>query len=215
MHRRGASVKQKELGIIWTDCSPGIISNRHRECSEFDAVIIRYNNNETDDQVSMDDTDTNCAAIESIFEAKRTISPSTLHDILMKKLGAIESLLEDTSAELAYKDGEVMGTAPISSDTTPSFTFGIYGVELLPPGNAADSIRSIAGSNIVSSNINEVISALERGSYNEDSSVMVEVEVASTIEIVENLKAIIEEKIQKNMVDIVFILEEEARFLRS
>jgi len=215
MHRRGASAKQKELGIIWTDCSPGIISNRHRECSEFDAVIIRYNNNETDDQVSMDDTDTNCAAIESIFEAKRTISPSTLHDILMKKLGAIEQLLEDASAELAYKDGEVMGTAPISSDTTPSFTFGIYGVELLPPGNAADSIRSIAGSNIVSSNINEVVSALERGSYNEDSSVMVEVEVASTIEIVENLKAIIEEKIQKNMVDIVFILEEEARFLRS
>ena len=60
-----------------------------------------------------------------------------------------------------------------------------------------------------------MISALERGSYNEDSSVMVEVEVASTIEIVQNLKAIVEEKIQKNRVDIVFILEEEAQFLRS
>lgn len=131
----------------------------------------------------------------------------------MKKLGAIEALLEDASAELAYKDGEVTGTAPISSDTTPSFTFGIYGVELLPPDNAADSIRSIAGSNIVSSNIHEVISALERGSYNE--AVMVEVEVASTLEIVQNLKAIIEEKIQENRVDIVFVLEEEAHFLRS
>jgi hypothetical protein len=168
-----------------------------------------------EDEVSLDDTDTNRAAIESIFEAKRTISPSTLHDILMKKLGAIEALLEDASAELAYKDGEVTGTAPISSDTTPSLTFGIYGVELLPPGNAADSIRSIAGSNIVSSNIHEVISALERGSYNEDSAVMVEVEVASTLEIVQNLKAIIEEKIQENRVDIVFVLEEEAHFLRS
>jgi len=215
MHRKGASLKRKELGIIWTDSSSGIISNRHRECSEFDAVIIRHNNNETDNHVSMNGTDTNHAAIESIFEAKRTISPSTLHDILMKKLGAIEALLEDASAELAYKDGEVTGTAPISSDTTPSFTFGIYGVELLPPGNAADSIRSIAGSNIVSSNIHEVVSALERESYNENSSVMVEVEVASTIEIVQNLKAIIEEKIQKNSVDIVFILEEEAQFLRS
>lgn len=215
MHRKGASPKHKELGIIWTDSSSGVIANRHRECSEFDAVIIRHNNNETDDQVSMDDTDKSRAAIESIFEAKRTISPSTLHDILMKKLGAIEALLEDTSAELAYKDGEVTGTAPISSDTTPSFTFGIYGVELLPPGNAADSIRSIAGSNIVSSNIHEVVSALERESHNENSSVMVEVEVASTIEIVQNLKSIIEEKIQKNRVDIVFILEEEARFLRS
>ena len=215
MHRKGTSHKRKELGVIWTDSSSGIISNRHRECSEFDAVIIRHNNNEMDDEVSLDDTDTNRAAIESIFEAKRTISPSTLHDILMKKLGAIEALLEDATAELAYKDGEVTGTAPISSDTTPSLTFGIYGVELLPPGNAADSIRSIAGSNIVSSNIHEVISALERGSYNEDSAVMVEVEVASTLEIVQNLKAIIEEKIQENRVDIVFVLEEEAHFLRS
>jgi len=214
MHRRGASPKHKELGIIWTDCSSGIMStNRHRECSEFDAVILKLSG---DLEVSMDDTATPCAAIESIFEAKRTISPSTLHDILMKKLGAIEALLDDTSAELAYRDDNgIMGTAPISSDTTPSFTFGIYGVELLPPGNAADSIRSIAGSNIVSSNIHEVVCALERGSYSEYSSVMVEVEVASTIEIVENLKALIEEKIQNNRVDIVFILEEEACFLRS
>ena len=67
----------------------------------------------------------------------------------------------------------------------------------------------------MSSNIHEVISALERGSYNEDSAVMVEVEVASTLEIVQNLKAIIEEKIQENRVDIVFVLEEEAHFLRS
>eukprot|EP00986_Skeletonema_menzelii_P006988 scaffold2633_cov139-Skeletonema_menzelii.AAC.21 len=212
MHRKGTSHKRKELGVIWTDSSSGIISNRHRECSEFDAVIIRHNNNETDDEVSIYDTDTNRAAIESIFEAKRTISPSTLHDILMKKLGAIEALLEDASAELAYKDGEVTGTAPITSDTTPNFTFGIYGVELLPPVNAADSIRSIAGSNIVSSNIHEVVCALER---DEDSSVMVEVEVASTIEIVQNLKTIIKEKIQENKVDIVFVLEEEAHFLRS
>ena len=220
MQRRGVLLKQKELGIIWTDCSSGML-NRHRECSEFDAVILNlqgltYNNNESGNEVvSMDDTmATKCAAIESIFEAKRTISPSSLHDILMKKLGAIEALLDDKSAEFSYRDGEgIMGTVPISSDTT-SFTFGIYGVELLPPGNAADSIRSIAGSNIVSSNITEVICALERGSYSEDSSVMVEVEVASTIEIVKNLKAIIEEKIQKPY-DIVFILEEEACFLRS
>ncbi|KAL7426208.1 hypothetical protein ACHAXM_000374 [Skeletonema potamos] len=214
MLRRGASPKDKELGIIWTDrSSPGIMSNRHRECSEFDAVILKLSG---DQEVSMNGTATPYAAIESIFEAKRTISPSTLHDILMKKLGAIEALLDDTSAELAYRDGDgIMGTAPLSSDTTPSFTFGIYGVELLPPGNAADSIRSIAGSNIVSSNIYEVVCALERGSYDEYSSVMVEVEVASTIEIVENLKALIEEKIQNNRVDIVFILEEEACFLRS
>jgi hypothetical protein len=168
--------------------------------------------------VKMDNTATNnnCTAIESIFEAKRTISPSTLHDIIYKKLGAIEGLLDDSNSELAYRNGEgMMGSAPISSDTTPSFTFGIYGVELLPPGNAADSIRSIAGSNIVSSNITEVICALERGSYREDSSVMVEVEVASTIEIVENLKSVIEEKMQDNRVNIVFILEEEASFLQS
>ena len=213
--RRGAPQKQKELGIIWTDCTSGIMSNRHRECSEFDAVIVRHAN-ESEDQVQiMDDSNTNYTTIESIFEAKRTISPSTLHDILMKKLGAIESLLEDTSAELAYKysDG-TSGTAPISSDTTPNFTFGIYGVELLPPGNAADSIRSIAGSNIVSSNIQEVVCALERGSQREDSAVMVEVEVESTIEIVENLKTIIEEKKQNDKIEIVFVLEEEACFLR-
>ena len=231
MHRRGASPKQKELGIIWTDADSSV---RHRECSELDAVILNlqgvsFSNTESVDEdmpmdtmVKMDNTATNnssVAAIESIFEAKRTISPSTLHDIIYKKLSAIEALLDDSTSELAYRNGEgMMGSAPISpisSNTTPSFTFGIYGVELLPPGNAADSIRSIAGSNIVSSNITEVICALERGSCREDSSVMVEVEVASTIEIVENLKSVIEEKMQDNRVDIVFILEEEATFLQS
>ena len=226
MHRRGASHKQKELGVIWTDYSSGNgnMSSRHRECSEFDAVILNFqgvsfDKNELSDQVSMDammdDAVSKCAAIESIFEAKRTISPSTLHDILTKKLKTIEALLEDTSAELAYRDIKGMvGSAPISSNSL-SITFGIYGVELLPPGNAADSIRSIAGSNTVSSNIHEVICALERGSYNEDSSIMVEVEIDATIEIVKNLKAIIKEKIQSNMVDIIFILEEEACFLRT
>lgn len=227
MHRRGSSPKQKELGIIWTDADSSV---RHRECSELDAVILNlqgvsFTNTESVDNdmsmgtmVTMDNnaTNNNCTAIESIFEAKRTISPSTLHDIIYKKLGAIEALLDDSNSELAYRNGEgMMGSAPISSDTTPSFTFGIYGVELLPPGNAADSIRSIAGSNIVSSNITEVICALERGSYRQDSSVMVEVEVASTIEIVENLKSVIEEKMQDNRVDIVFILEEKASFLQS
>ncbi|KAL9179427.1 hypothetical protein ACHAXT_008717 [Thalassiosira profunda] len=109
--------KQSKDPIIWTACGNG----RHRLCSEFDAVVLC-----TDAPSG--------TSIESIWEAKKTCSPSTLYDILSKKIGSIDALMDDEEAELVlYRDE-----------------------------NAADSVRSIAGAHVVNSNMQEVILALER-----------------------------------------------------
>lgn len=190
MYRKGA-VRKEEMdgtGIIWTDCD----SARHRLTSEFDAIIL------SSEAV-------NSTYIESIWEAKKTISPSTIHDILTKKLGAIKALTEDKGAELVYCDGESTETIPFSSQKG-GFTFGVYGFELQRPENAADSIRSIAGSNVVSYNIQEVIRSLDR------DVVMVEVELDSALNIVQSLKAVIE-KIQDQDLKIELFVEQDVDFL--
>jgi len=203
--RKGSTPKQKldGSGIIWTDALENDGVARHRLCSEFDAVVISSCNvSDGENEQCKDRTGT---FVDSIFEAKKTISPSTLHDIFEKKLGAIEALVEDKGAQLVYKDGDNTETIPFSDGRT--FTFGIYGSELLEPENAADSIRSIAGSNVVSSDINEVIRALER------DNVMVEVELSSALSIVQRLKSVVEKIQNQNQIEVAIILEEGFSFL--
>ena len=158
--------------------------------------------------------DAQCAFIESIYEAKKTISPSTLHDILSKKLGAVQSLLEDPTAELEYGYGGTVNTIPFASAEERSFVFGIYGSELQQPENASDSIRSIAGSYVVSSNIKEIIRALDRSDVKDDN-VMVEVELKSALSIVTSLRSLVEEISHTSKVEVVLILDKTANFLEK
>ncbi|KAL7469603.1 hypothetical protein ACHAXS_009872 [Conticribra weissflogii] len=154
-HRNGS-------GIIWTNFSESNGTSRHGICSEFDNVVIVENIQDRRKSCSLDNS--NETTLESIWEAKHTISPSTLYDVLTKKLGAIEALMEDSSTELAYM-GDVDNMTSLRlfpSHEAATIIFGVYGKDLLPPENAADSIRSVATSNIISSDLNEVINALER-----------------------------------------------------
>ena len=178
-------------GIIWADNLDG--GGRHRLCSEFDAIVV---SNEE---------------IESIWEAKKTISPSTIHDILSKKLGAVHTLLDDSSAELVYGDGEITRTIPFTSSVDSTrFTFGMFGTELQRPEHSADSIRSIAGSYVVSSDVGEIIRALDNMS--DDGMVMVEVELTSALSIVESLRSLVKE-VRQSGVDVILIIDKPIDFL--
>jgi len=177
--------------VIWTDEGG---ADRYRVCSEFDVILLTESNNMT--------------IVESIWEAKRTISPSTLHDVLSKKLAAIEVLAIDSSAELSYIDGDVRKSVapfiqPRQQHDRGVLSFGIYGIELLNPANAADSIRSVAGANVVSSNLEEVVRAIERCQESENSLLTVEVDTLRTLKIVEKLKNLIKAKIEcRNLIHI-------------
>jgi len=177
-------------GIIWAENLDG--GGRHRLCSEFDAVVVSSD------------------SIESVFEAKKTISPSTIHDILSKKLGAVNTLLEDPSAELVYGDGEITRTIPFTSTDSTRFTFGMYGTELQRPEHSADSIRSIAGSYVVSSDVGEIIRALD--DMSDDGMVMVEVELTSALSIIESLRSLVKE-VSVRRVDVVLIIDKPIDFL--
>ena len=184
-------------GIIWSDNTSG--AGRHRLCSEFDAVVLS--------EMSDARAETTNTYLSSIWEAKKTISPSTLHDILSKKLGAIQTLVDDPTAELVYGDGFTTKTIPFAAEER-KFTFGVYGTELQKAENASDSIRSIAGSYVISSDIREIIRALDRIEIVD--SVLVEVELESALSIVSSLRALVEEIQMRDGVEVVLILEEPA-----
>jgi hypothetical protein len=179
-------------GIVWAQNLDG--GGRHRLCLEFDAVVVSESND----------------WIESVWEAKKTISPSTIHDILSKKLGAVHTLLVDPSAELVYGDGEITRTIPFTSSVDSRFTFGIFGTELQRPEHSADSIRSIAGSYVVSSDVGEIVRALD--DMSDDGTVMVEVELNSALSIVESLRSLVKEV---TSMDVVLIIDKPVDFLTN
>jgi hypothetical protein len=206
--RRNAEEKYKpprprrnKSTVIWTDEGG---TDRYKICSEFDVLLV----NELNEDMHQ---------IKSIWEAKRTISPSTLYDVLKKKLAAVELLLNDCSAELVYKDRETTRTLQFAQSArlknAPIFTFGIYGTELLHPTNAADSIRSVAGANVVSSSLDQVILAIERCVENSNSLLVVEVDTNRTLHIVEKLRALIKEKLENHeQIQIVLYVEKKIDF---
>ena len=193
--------RRNKSTVIWTDEGG---SDRYRVCSEFDILLLKQSAQDVHH-------------IKSIWEAKRTISPSTLYDVLSKKLGAVELLLDDTSAELIYEDGGATRALPFSDSAIQqkdsSFTFGIYGMELLHPTNAADSIRSVAGANVVSSNLKEVILAIERCVENNNSLLLVEVDTQRTLNIVDKLRTLIKAKLaSEKQIQILLYIERGVEF---
>lgn len=127
--------------------------------------------------------------------------PSALHDVLSKKLAAIEALLDDPDAELVYRD-----------DKGPSFTLGIYWSELQRPEDAADGIRTIALSHVVSSDVREVVRALDRECDLDEGYISVGVDLDIALRIVRGLKSLVEEIERRQVVRVVLVLEEDVDF---
>jgi hypothetical protein len=143
-----------------------------------------------------------------------------LHDVLSKKLAAIEALLDDPDAELVYRDDNDDGarTVPFSPSSTadddegPSFTLGIYGSELQRPEDAADGIRTIALSHVVSSDVREVVRALDRECDLDEGYISVGVDLDIALRIVRGLKSLVEEIERRQVARVVLVLEEDVDF---
>jgi len=181
--RRGAN-----SGIVWVN-GENYGFSRHRKCSEFDAVVVVGDR------------------IDSIWEAKKTVTPSATHDILTKKVEAIESLQLDPSAELQFQDDEGKTTRKIPFQSQiGKLQLGVYTEEIQKAANSADSIRSIAASHAIA-DIEKTIAAVERAGGGE--KIQIEVQLDSALEIIQNLRQKVESKRRGN--DIILVVQNETR----
>mmetsp|Transcript_31743 Transcript_31743/g.95010 ORF Transcript_31743/g.95010 Transcript_31743/m.95010 type:complete len:464 (-) Transcript_31743:114-1505(-) len=139
-------------GIIWT----GI--GRDRFCSEFDAVVITAedaaNGNKQENQTR--------TTVTEIWEAKYSVSPSTLYDAVAKKLPAARAVIKDDEAILSYNGGSVSMGRSYGEDE-PKTVFGIYGRGLLPAPNAVSQLRAMAVANILHNDDDALLEAAESG----------------------------------------------------
>ena len=119
-------------------------------CSEFDALVVKPTNN-------MIATGTCC--ISEVLEAKYSINPANIYDVITKEVNAIRNLLSDSQATLSR-----YGQESKLVESEDGLTFGIFGIELLPPVNAiVGQLRSTAVSYALSTNVNVVTKAVENG----------------------------------------------------
>jgi len=139
--------------IIWTS------SARDGVCSEFDAVVLQApvpGLNGDDETIDLEvELPT---SISEIWEAKYSMGPSSLHDVLSKKLPAIRTLLEDGDLSIYYK-----GSHRRLVESGGPMTLGLFGMELLPPENALGQLRSTAISYALSTNVDAALHAVENG----------------------------------------------------
>lgn len=165
-------------GIIWTH------KRRNKKCSELDAIVIELEDDDNDesnlfsslnyneDGLSFEETD-NLEDLDSkeilikgriveFWEAKSCLNPSTLYDALTKKLSAIQSILEDEDATLTFGGRYRMKLQQHVTPLNP-VTFGVYGMELLPPVNAVGQLKSMAMAHALDTNIDAIYQALEKG----------------------------------------------------
>mmetsp|Transcript_16164 Transcript_16164/g.25162 ORF Transcript_16164/g.25162 Transcript_16164/m.25162 type:complete len:327 (+) Transcript_16164:1914-2894(+) len=127
-------------GIIWTSI------DRENTCSEFDNVIV----------------DKESQHVIEVWEAKYSISPSTLWDAVTKKLSAVRQLVHDEDAFLMYGDDDLLASIG-GTDGPTKISFGIYGRKLLAPSNAVGQLKAMAASKTLTSDIGAIIDAIECG----------------------------------------------------
>eukprot|EP00957_Ditylum_brightwellii_P081660 6212077-Ditylum_brightwellii.AAC.1 len=124
--------------------------------------------------------------VTEIWEAKHSVSPSTIWDALTRKLSSVRQLMDDEDAILSYNNhngiAQIQTTIPspyshgeelISSSPSQigynnhqnnkgnKMVFGIFGMELLPPSNAVGQLKAMAVADILSGDVNSVIKAIE------------------------------------------------------
>ena len=123
--------------IMWTS------SQRDRVCSEFDAVVLH---------------DSEQPSITEIWEAKYSMSPSSIHDALTKKVPAIKTLLQDPELSVSFD-----GCQQMLGKQSNCIVLGLFGMELLPPENALGQLRSTAISHALTSDLDVTLKAIDNG----------------------------------------------------
>lgn len=133
-------------GVIWTSIG------RANQCSEFDAVLYTKEYTEDGDEDS--------ARIDEIWEAKLSISPSSLWDAVTKKISSLREIMSDEEAYLTHEGTQLQLRFPNAEEG--KLIFGIYGKEILSPENAIGQMVSMASTNGLK-DIKTVVKALDRG----------------------------------------------------
>jgi hypothetical protein len=159
----------ENTGIIWSS------NGREGLCSEFDAVILQNTNMDNkspsttldDGPLLRRDTIMGEVTLCEIWEAKHTLSPSTLFDAIAKKGKAIGLLYDDPDAVL-WRDIRASSnrfTIIKRQDDQREYSllFGIYGKEILDPSNAIDLLRVMAVSKILSTDVEVIMKSLDTG----------------------------------------------------
>ena len=171
--------------------------------SEFDAVVLHshshshshFDSNVNDDKKEENDNDNDTSSssfsstIAEIWEAKHSISPSSLHDVLTKKVPAIQTLLMDDNLSMSsYHPNEndsfhchdhhlvpKKSNAQNDPDKTThphKIILGIFGNELLTPSHAIGQLKSTAVSYALTNDINVVMNAIKTGRVELDVNVL-------------------------------------------
>lgn len=145
--------KCEDLSIIWTN------RVRNRMCSEFDAIVI--NEIPSDEEANME--------LREFWEAKASISPSSIHDSITKKLAAARSIINDESAMLTHS-----GSDHALKRAEGNLRFGLFGSGLMTPANALGQLRSTAAAYILSTDIETAMNSADTGFVEIDSQILLQ-----------------------------------------
>lgn len=140
-------IADEKSGIIWTSIG------RENLCSEIDAIVLTE---------AADGANVSGRRVAEIWEAKYSVSPSSLYDAMTKKLPAARAVIEDDSAVLAFHGGDVSMQSPNEGGSVKT-VFGIYGRELLPAPNAVSQLKAITAGNMLVGDEATVLEAADNG----------------------------------------------------
>lgn len=123
-----------DTGIILTS------SELYGVSSEFDGVVVQEGSE---------------ARVSEVWEAKKTISPNTLHDAFFKKISAVSALAEEDGSILVYPHGTALIRKPLQ--------FGVFGFELQSVEKAANQLTTIACQEMLAKDFQIVERAVDTG----------------------------------------------------
>jgi hypothetical protein len=165
-------------GVITSSASKEI----EKMCGEFDAMVLVERGN--------DGSQSQQHRVAEIWEAKATISPTTLHDVITKKIPAIQSLLADESSLLWYSHDQ---TIPLCDNDSSGHLLHVFGLQILPTMDAAGVIKAVTCINALSRDMEVVVQALDTGFVEVDLNAALE-RLDRVVDGVEDLVAVIREQ---------------------
>jgi len=139
-------------GVLWTNI------DRNKSSSEFDALVIKFASSKAGERIKDSDDD---VQLVEVWEAKFTVSPSTLRDAITKKLPAMKSILEDEDLRLLYIGKEYK--LKDKDKCCAPFVFGIFAQDILPPPKAVGHILSSIVSDVLAIDVENVLNAIKSG----------------------------------------------------
>lgn len=136
---------------------------RPGDCGELDVVVISPMAAVSALEPATDVRPASTPAITEVWEAKFTVSPVTIHDAITKKLSAISRIMADETHKLVYGDGLVAFFPSRQQLDGERFGFGIFGLELMTPNQAAVELQGITCRQALIRDPQRIMHALETG----------------------------------------------------